>query len=366
MKKFLLSLATLMVAVAAVAAPTTDEVSALSLRIDKVDGATVRVKNTDGLNAVLYEDGSIILYNFEGNSPLRVYINEDGTVYAPAQAIMGYDEDTYETIYYLTVPAASKDKAPMEAYNDRITGTYENGKITLDAWNAIKTNSSFSENQGTLYNNDVTTMVVAPNATVTASYWVDDYDWDTWDFLGWTKGEMTTSDKNAYAEQDGKYITVYNYDDVNGAVKFEMGRGNSLTADPDFITFKRISSSGNQTDYTLKAIPAELTEEEVTPLDEPVGGEVVDEYHISFGNCGQFSESGNYNGSLLSFITITLDKALDLSVTGINSVESDKQVAGVKYVNLMGVESATPFQGVNIVVTTFTDGTSKAVKQLVK
>ena len=35
---------------------------------------------------------------------------------------------------------------------------------------------------------------------------------------------------------------------------------------------------------------------------------------------------------------------------------------GVKYVNVAGMESNTPFDGVNIVVTTYTDGTHSAVK----
>lgn len=367
MKKLLLSMATILVALAAVAAPTADEVSALSMRIDVVDGATVRVKNTDGLNAVLNENGSVSLNNFEGYSTLRVFFNEDGSVYAPAQTFMGYDEDTYETIYYLVVPAESKGKSPMEAYNDRITGTYKDGKITLNAWNAIKTNAYFSENQGNLYNYDPTTMVVAPNATVTAGYWVDDYDYDTWDFLGWVKGDLTESTKNAYVEQDGKFITVYNIDDVNGAVKLEMGRDNALTADPEFVTFKRISSSGNQTDYTLKAIPSVLTEEEVTPLDgEKVTGTIQDDKHFGIVDCGQFNANGAYNGSLAYAINVALDNPLDLTVTGINTIAAGKQVAGVKYVNLMGVESSTPFQGVNIVVTRYTDGTTQAVKQLMK
>ena len=185
MKKFTLSLATLFVAVAAIASPTAEEVSALTLRIDKVDGATIRVKNSDDLNAVLNENGSISLNNFEGYSSLNVFFNEDGSIYAPAQTFTVFDEDTYETVYYLAVPAASKNKTPMEAYNDRITGTYVNGRITLDAWNAIKTTAYFSENLGTLYAYDVTTMVVAPNAQVASSYWVDQYDDETWDFIGW-------------------------------------------------------------------------------------------------------------------------------------------------------------------------------------
>ena len=208
MKKFTLSLATLFVAVAAIASPTAEEVSALTLRIDKVDGATIRVKNSDDLNAVLNENGSISLNNFEGYSSLKVFFNEDGSIYAPAQTFTVFDEDTYETVYYLAVPAASKNKTPMEAYNDRITGTYVNGRITLDAWNAIKTTAYFSENLGTLYAYDVTTMVVAPNAQVASSYWVDQYDDETWDFIGWYATEIEESVKNAYVEQEGNNIYV--------------------------------------------------------------------------------------------------------------------------------------------------------------
>ncbi len=56
---------------------------------------------------------------------------------------------------------------------------------------------------------------------------------------------------------------------------------------------------------------------------------------------------------------------LNQIITGVSNVNSDKQVAGVKYYNLMGVESNEPFNGVNIVVTRYTDGsisTSKVLK----
>lgn len=48
--------------------------------------------------------------------------------------------------------------------------------------------------------------------------------------------------------------------------------------------------------------------------------------------------------------------------TGVNDVNSAKEVKGVSYFNMMGVESAQPFDGVNIMVTTYTDGTSSATK----
>ena len=50
--------------------------------------------------------------------------------------------------------------------------------------------------------------------------------------------------------------------------------------------------------------------------------------------------------------------------TGVNDVNGAKEVKGVSYFNMMGVESAQPFVGVNIMVTTYTDGTQSAAKVL--
>ncbi len=52
-------------------------------------------------------------------------------------------------------------------------------------------------------------------------------------------------------------------------------------------------------------------------------------------------------------------------ITGVVNVKSNKQVVGVKYYNMAGIESDQPFDGVNIVVTRYTDGstsTSKVIK----
>ena len=52
----------------------------------------------------------------------------------------------------------------------------------------------------------------------------------------------------------------------------------------------------------------------------------------------------------------------DGTFTCIDNVASTKQVQSVIYYNTLGIESTTPFEGVNIVVTTFTDGTKAVVK----
>lgn len=66
--------------------------------------------------------------------------------------------------------------------------------------------------------------------------------------------------------------------------------------------------------------------------------------------------------------SLSLVSASPSVVTGIETVKGDsdkaKTVQAVRYYNLMGVGSNTPFDGVNIVVTTYTDGTQSSTKLL--
>lgn len=64
------------------------------------------------------------------------------------------------------------------------------------------------------------------------------------------------------------------------------------------------------------------------------------------------------------FVVYPLNLDADKVATGVNDVNSAKEVKGVSYFNMMGVESAQPFDGVNIMVTTYTDGTSSVAKVL--
>ena len=50
--------------------------------------------------------------------------------------------------------------------------------------------------------------------------------------------------------------------------------------------------------------------------------------------------------------------------TGVQEVNTAKAVSHITYYNLSGMQSATPFEGVNIVVTTYTDGTRTAQKMM--
>jgi hypothetical protein len=48
--------------------------------------------------------------------------------------------------------------------------------------------------------------------------------------------------------------------------------------------------------------------------------------------------------------------------TGINTINNAKKVVEVKYVNVAGMESSTPFKGMNIVVTRYDDGSQTSTK----
>jgi hypothetical protein len=82
-------------------------------------------------------------------------------------------------------------------------------------------------------------------------------------------------------------------------------------------------------------------------------------------------KSGTVNFDLTGSGSMKLDKMVcnefDIDLTGSGKVNcedinADKQVAAVRYINVAGQESETPFSGVNIVVTTYTDGTTSTVK----
>ena len=52
--------------------------------------------------------------------------------------------------------------------------------------------------------------------------------------------------------------------------------------------------------------------------------------------------------------------------TGINDIDTDAQVVNTRYYNTLGVESAQPFSGVNIVVKEYSNGQKTTAKQIMK
>ena len=73
---------------------------------------------------------------------------------------------------------------------------------------------------------------------------------------------------------------------------------------------------------------------------------------------GNMLRENNSNGYIVYPLNLS-----EPVVTGINDV-TGKAVAGVKYYNVAGIESDRPFDGVNIIVTTYTDGSRSSAKVL--
>ncbi|MBQ5466563.1 MAG: hypothetical protein IIT60_04865, partial [Muribaculaceae bacterium] len=66
------------------------------------------------------------------------------------------------------------------------------------------------------------------------------------------------------------------------------------------------------------------------------------------------------------YTNYTLYPLAILSTSSVDEIIEGKQVVDVKYVSPTGVMSEKPQNGVNIVVTTHSDGSSTAVKRIVK
>ena len=62
-----------------------------------------------------------------------------------------------------------------------------------------------------------------------------------------------------------------------------------------------------------------------------------------------------------NYVVYPLGGGADI-ITAIDGVNADREVVGVTYVNLMGMQSAEPFVGINLVVTRYSDGTVKTCK----
>lgn len=101
----------------------------------------------------------------------------------------------------------------------------------------------------------------------------------------------------------------------------------------------------------------------ICEMAETFDGVVTVEIYLVNGDVTSVNELSNSNYYITKVShTIVQDPKLS---TGVEDVDAEKTVAGVTYYNLLGVSSDRPFEGVNVVVTTYTDGT-KSSKKIVK
>ena len=78
-------------------------------------------------------------------------------------------------------------------------------------------------------------------------------------------------------------------------------------------------------------------------------------YNLTFSKEGYSSQTVLEDG--INEVTLTEE-----TITGITSLTSEESVVAVKYVNAAGMTSDKPFDGINIKVTTYSDGSTTATK----
>lgn len=109
-------------------------------------------------------------------------------------------------------------------------------------------------------------------------------------------------------------------------------------------------------DDTYQVIPTGLEEGKFYSFDAIVLG--IDE------KAATDKVAANDNSEVSTLYKVAPLNLTNKTVTGVDDVTTAKTVVGITYYNLAGVASAKPFDGVNIVVTRYADGSTKATKEL--
>lgn len=272
------------------------------------------------------EDKTVLwLQDFMGTSA-RVVANIDaqGNVKIAPQTCGA----TTDGNYLMIVNAESTSQSPFEIFNTYVAGHFDGETLTLEPWNMIIVPSSFAENLGTYYPQNVTAEFVMSNSTMT-------YPTDN----------GTEISKPLYAVADQNKVTIYGWAGF-GAV--EMTRTDSTW---EISTGSACSIEG--VSYNVAA-PSGTS---LLSVSQP------DARTLVFGawTLSPITRAA----ALASSTSATLHFGFDLpSAVGIDSVEA-ADIESVRYYNASGLSSAEPFDGLNIVVTTYRDGRVTTARRMI-
>lgn len=231
---------------------------------------------------------------------------------------------------------------PVELYNQvneksivtSITGSLtEKFNVAMEATNVVFENATndFAPNTYCPINFMGESSVKGTNSAYTSSYY------------------FATPKANEYAN-----VVWAVYDGTDGAFYLPVHQG-SANAQEFKAAFK--------VDYSLNSVATpELVDGDMYSFEA-----LVKEMAVATTDAKSAPRKTAYDSTVApstKFVVYPLDLDAKKVATGVNDVNSAKEVKGVSYFNMMGVESAQPFDGVNIMVTTYTDGTSSAAKVL--
>ena len=156
---------------------------------------------------------------------------------------------------------------------------------------------------------------------------------------------------NWYAHSDGEFYPM-----AVGMKTYEVG------SKPKATSARRSIVEGGANGAWYK-VDSDISFAGICEKAETFDGVVTVEIYLVNGDVTSVNELSNSN-YYITKVSHTIVKDPTIS-TGVEDVDAEKTVAGVTYYNLLGVSSDSPFEGVNVVVTTYTDGT-KSSKKIVK
>ncbi len=155
---------------------------------------------------------------------------------------------------------------------------------------------------------------------------------------------------NWYAYSDGEF-----YPKAVGMKTYEVG------SKPKATSARRSIVEGGANGAWYK-VDSDISFARICEMAETFDGVVTVEIYLVNGDVTSVNELSNSN-YYITKVSHTIVKDPTIS-TGVEDVDAEKTVAGVTYYNLLGVSSDSPFEGVNVVVTTYTDGTKSSKKIL--
>lgn len=323
--------------------------------------ATVSPEYADASNPTL-----IKIQNFNGEGlPLQMNVDwETATVsVTPYTFSSEFNEDDYKTYYLMVVSEeASNLSSPMDAAfsKSKATGTISESGITLDPWNIVVVSQDFSS-MTKKYDKALKTEIGIPNASMTIQRREVNWDIEDENYVSPIQdAELMTY--RIFTKVDGNKLFVYNWDDLASCVELTQkvtdGKYTYAT-DADDIIYTRnaryqygLYPFNGQDNESLRNVEAAVLESE--PITNPS--------ELNFGGWIVYAISRQSERTFGSYAKLTLDTPLQLGTSGVEEAVAGSEPVKVSYFNLNGMETAAPAGGIFVKVSTYADGSVKAVK----
>lgn len=346
---------------------TPEQLAKLTVQINTTEAGAFNLSSAVQLE---YPDASnpttILVQNFNSTGmSLRMAVNWETETVSIVPYAFDREEnyDTGETFNLMVVtPEAANLSSPMDAAfsTSKVLGKISESSLTLDPWNIVKVTYNF-QSMTKKYDENFTTKFLIANATMSEERLEWDDDWEN------LLPQSDPMEFRVFTEVNGTTLTVYNWDDMPSLVKLTQNVKDGVytySSNPKDIIF----NESNKRDFFLCTLPGTtwddidgFTSAKATPL---VSNPITNNSEITFNGwiIVNFGESYNNERSFGKSAKLTLDTPLQLGTSGVEETVASSEPIKVNYFNLNGVETAAPAGGIFVKVSTYADGSVKAVK----